>query len=102
MSSSLDIKLLGKEYSVACTAEEREGLLAAVAFLDERLREIAGKTRAANERVAVMTALNLAHELLTLRRGGGLAVDADNLRRRIKSIETRIDESLAEQQPDLF
>jgi cell division protein ZapA len=99
--SSLDITLLGKEYRVACKEEEREGLLSAVAFLDQRMAEIAGKTRAASERVAVMAALNLAHELLTLRSGGGPVVDADNVRRRINSIEARVDQFLAEQ-PDLF
>ena len=62
--STLDIKLQGREFRVACPPEERESLLAAVAYVDGRMGEIAEKTRSTGERLAVMTALNLAHELL--------------------------------------
>ena len=41
----LDIALLGKEYRVACPAEEREALLAAVAYVDAKMHDIAEKTR---------------------------------------------------------
>ena len=100
-AATLDITLRGKEYRVACTEEEREGLLAAVDYVNEKMGDIAGKTRSAGERLAVMAALNIAHELLALRQGSELAVDADNLQRRIISIEARLDAMIAEQQ-DLF
>ncbi|MBP7394771.1 MAG: cell division protein ZapA, partial [Zoogloea sp.] len=48
----LDIKLLGREYRVACKPEEKEGLLAAVTYLDEKMRDLAGKTNSAGERLA--------------------------------------------------
>ena len=63
-SPTLDIRLHGREYSVACTAEEREALLAAAAHVDAKMGEIASNTRSTGERLAVMAALNLAHELL--------------------------------------
>jgi cell division protein ZapA len=100
-ATTLDITLRGKEYRVACTAEEREGLLAAVDYVNEKMSDIAGKTRSAGERIAVMAALNIAHELLALRQGSDISVDADNLQRRIVSIEARLDAMIAEQQ-DLF
>lgn len=64
----LDIALLGKEYRVACPPEERDGLLAAVTFVDARMHEIAEKTKSnISERIAVMAALNIAHEHLALK-----------------------------------
>ncbi len=64
-SGSVLINVFGKEYQVACEKEERPGLISASALLDTRMREIrsAGKTLG-TERVAVMAALNFAHELI--------------------------------------
>ncbi|MEO8408956.1 MAG: cell division protein ZapA [Propionivibrio sp.] len=65
-SNYLDITLLGKEYRVACPPEEHQALLAAVAYVDEKMHEIAEKTKSnISERIAVMTALNIAHEYLS-------------------------------------
>src|SRR4051812_1831748 len=101
MSNTLDIVLQGKEYRVACTPEERDSLLAAVDFVNAKMADIAGKTKSNGERLAVMAALNIAHELLTVGRDGGTAIDADNLERRINSIEARLDVAITEQE-DLF
>ena len=92
----LDIKLLGREYRVACKPEEREGLQAAVAYLDEKMRDLAVKTNSAGERLAVMTALNITHEFLQFQRAGGF--DIPSLKRRIERINSRLDSSLAEQE----
>lgn len=101
-TNTLDIKLLGKEYRVACAPDDREALLAAAAFLDAKLAEIAGITKSSGERLAVMVALNIAHELLALRQSPDkqITVDAEVARRRIKSIEARLDAALAEQKQD--
>ena len=105
-SNTLDIKLQGKEYRVACAPEEREALLAAANFLDAKMNEIAQMTRSTGERLAVMVALNISHELLALRNSSpdsGAAVDASTVKRRIQDIEARLDAVLAEQkQDDLF
>lgn len=90
----LDIKLLGREYRVACRPEERDGLLAAVAYLDEKMRGLAEKTNSAGERLAVMTALNVTHEFLQFQRAGGF--DIPTLKRRIEHINGRLDGALAE------
>jgi len=65
----LDIKILGREYKVACKEHERADLLEAVGFLDQRMHEIkeGGKITGV-DRIAVMAALNLANELLRERK----------------------------------
>jgi len=105
---TLDITILGREFKVACKEREREELSEAVALLDKRMREIrdAGKVTG-TDRIAVMTALNFAHELLRERRaapGAGEAqavadgsIDGDSARRRIQSMQTAIDQALAGQ-----
>jgi cell division protein ZapA len=95
--NTLDIKLLGKDYRVACPPEERESLQAAVELLDERMGEMATKSKSTGERLAVMTALNLAHELLS-QNNPGTGVDRYDLKRRIRAMEARLDEALALQE----
>ena len=70
MSSSqpVSIHLLDREYTVGCEPEEHDSLLAAAKLLDSKMREIRGGNRmAALDRVAVLAALNFAHELQQLR-----------------------------------
>ncbi len=101
MSDTLNIKLLGKEYRVACAPDERESLQAAVKVLDQRMNDIATKTRSTGERVAVMTALYLVHEMLAQKKSSSDAhfgIDTDELKRRIKSMEARLDGALAPQE----
>ena len=105
----LDITILGREFKVACKESEREELSEAVALLDRRMREIrdAGKVTG-TDRIAVMTALNFAHELLRVRRAAESepapatatdgAIDAESARRRIRSMQTAIDQALAGQE----
>ena len=62
----LDVKIMGREYRVACAPEEREALQAAVDLVDNKMRDIAQRTKSTiAERVAVMAALNIAHERLS-------------------------------------
>lgn len=98
-ANSLDVTLRGREYRVACTPEERDALLAAVSYVDEKMNDIAAKTQSSGERLAVMAALNIAHELLAQQAASGFDVQA--FRRRIAAMEARLDEALA-QQEELF
>lgn len=67
----VNVRLLDREYTVGCTPDQKEGLLAAARLLDNRMREIRGGNRmAAVDRVAALAALNIAHELLQARREG--------------------------------
>ena len=67
-SEPVNIKILDREFTVGCEPSERDGLLAAAQMLDSRMREIRGNNRmAALDRVAVLAALNLAHEFMQLK-----------------------------------
>ena len=93
---SLDITILGRAYQVGCKPEEREGLLKAVQLVDAKMRELADKTRGAGERLAVMTALNIAHELVALKSPNH--IDELELKRKIEAMQARIDKTLGEQE----
>jgi cell division protein ZapA len=95
-TKTLEIKILDRELRIACPEEERGELLDAVAYLDKRMREIrdAGKI-ASVERIALMAALNITHELLTTKVGRG--VDLADFKRRMDSMQAAIDEALADQ-----
>jgi len=59
------VDILGKEYRIACTENEREALLASARYLDEKMGDVkTGGKVVGSERIAVMAALNIAHELL--------------------------------------
>ena len=71
MSEPVNVRILEREYTVGVGPGEREQLEAAARLLDARMREIRGNNRTvAVDRVAVLAALNLASELLQVRRGG--------------------------------
>jgi cell division protein ZapA len=99
-ANTLDISLHGKEFRVACTPEEKDDLLAVAAFLDWKMGEIAKQTKSSGEKLAVMTALNLAHELISIKEPA-TTIDAKEARRRIASMEARLDAVLAPQE-ELF
>lgn len=59
------VSLLGKEYPVVCSRDEERDLLIAARYLDDKMRKIRDSGRIiGTERIAVMAALNIAHELL--------------------------------------
>lgn len=67
-SEVVSIRLLDREYTVGCEPGERDSLLSAAKLLDTKMREIRGNNRmAALDRVAVLAALNLAHDLQQMR-----------------------------------
>ena len=95
-AQTLDITLLGRSYRIACSEGEREALLQAVAYLEGKMSDIkkTGKV-AGTDRIAVVAALNIAHELLSTRVGG---FDIGQAKRKISEIEARIDTVLAKQE----
>ena len=94
---TVEVTLLGRSYRVACEDHEREALTQAVAYLDAKMSEIRknGKVMGA-ERIAVMAALNVAHELLTMKLGGGF--DLGQAKRRLVQLESQIDAAIAKQE----
>ena len=106
-ASFLDITLLGKEYRVACPPDERAALLNAAAYVDGKMRDIAEKTKSnLAERIAVMAALNIAHEYLCKNQDAlaedqkfesEIGLDIDAFRRRICHMETELEAVLKPQ-----
>jgi cell division protein ZapA len=94
-SKTVDVTIMGREFTVACTDDERQGLLDAVNYLDKKMHDIrdAGKVVGV-ERIAIMTALNLSHELLNTKTGD---VDIGDYKRRISLMQNQIDEAIASQ-----
>ena len=92
MSEPVNVRILDREFTVGVEPAERESLVAAATLLDARMREVRGSNRmAALDRVAVLTALNLAHELLQLRtqnehRDGALARTLGELNRKLDGL----------------
>ena len=91
----MDVTILGRQFRVACTEDEKQELLKAVSYLDGKMREIrdGGKVIGV-ERIAIMAALNMAHELMSVRVDG---VDLGEVRRRMSEMRTMIDEVLSAQ-----
>src|SRR5438270_11328154 len=104
---TLDVTIFGREYKIACNENERAELVEAVAYLDRKMREIRDRGKVAGvDRIAVMAALNIAHDLLRERHASRApmqvepvaAVDEDGARRRIQAMQTAIDQTLAGQE----
>ena len=95
-AKSLQIAIMGREFRVACPEDEQAGLLEAVDYLNKKMLEIRDGGKVIGlERIAIMAALNIAHEMLTTKVGGGF--DMGDLKRRMKSMETVIDQAMSEQ-----
>ncbi len=101
---ALTISLLGREFRVACPEGEEKQLLASVDYLNRKLKEVrdTGKV-SGNERIALMAALNIAHEMMS-KDGKGIApaFDASPYRRRILAMQETVDSALAADQENLF
>jgi len=87
------VSIMDKEYRVACEPGEEDALLASALDLDERMRAIrqTGKI-IGTERIAVMVALNMAHELLNLSNSSN-EVDA-SLERRMRNLQDQVEVAL--------
>ncbi len=88
------IRILDKEYTIGCPAEERDALVESARILNEKMREIRDSGKViGSERIAVMAAINLTHELLQHRRhGNGYNRDMEN---RLLRMQERIENALA-------
>jgi cell division protein ZapA len=68
-SEPVSLHLLDREFHIACAPEERPGLIAAAQFLDGKMRELKSNAKVPGfDRLAVLAAVSIAHELLTLRK----------------------------------
>ncbi len=92
---SLDVAIMGREFRIACPENEREGLLRAVGYLDRKMREIRDGGKVIGiERIAIMAALNIAHDLLDNRSQG---LDPEAIHARLDRLHGLLDQALAPQ-----
>ena len=88
----VSVRIMEKEYVVGCPYEERSALLDAAEFLNARMRDIRDSGKVVGlDRIAVMTALNLAHEFLRVkdhesRADSGVGGRVRALRERVESV----------------
>jgi cell division protein ZapA len=102
---ALTVNLLGREFRVACPEGEEKQLMASADYLNRKLKEIRDMGKiAGNERIAIMAALNIAHEMMSQRPAGATtsSIDGDAIRRRIVSMQEAVDTALAADQEKLF
>lgn len=92
----LQINIMGREFRVACAEPEQKGLLEAVDYLNQKMHTIKDHGKLIGlERIAIMAALNIAHEFLSTKVGGGF--DIAEIKRRINSMETVLDQAISDQ-----
>jgi len=90
----VSVNILDREFLIGCTPDEKAGLIAAASYLDAKMREIRNNARSAGvDRIAVMAALNIAHELMQLRAHN----DSDNgaLAQHLQMLRAKLDGVLA-------
>ena len=96
--AQVSVRILDKEYQVACPADERTELLDSAEMLNAKMREIRDSGRVVGlDRIAVMAALNMANDLLHAQARDKL-LDGD-LSDRLKVISDRVDNVLGGSHP---
>ena len=91
----ITVRILEREYRVMCTPEMRRDLMESALFLDQQMREIRDGGRVSSmDKIAVMAALNLAEEVIKLRK----SIDdrRERIDDRIRNLAVRLDQALPE------
>lgn len=92
----VNIRILDKDYRIACQPHEQEGLHECARLLDGKMREIRQTGRViGTDRIAVMAALNIAHDLVQLRKARSGAEDDGETARRLSHLQERLSHALA-------
>jgi cell division protein ZapA len=101
--NAVTISLLGREFRVACPEGEQKQLMASVDYLNRKMKEVrdTGKV-VGNERIAIMAALNIAHELMSNPGKASAPVDNTSIKRRIVAMQEALDAAFAADQENLF
>jgi cell division protein ZapA len=93
MYAHVNVKILDKEYQVSCKADEKADLLDSAELLNRKMREIRDSGKVTGlDRIAVMAALNMAHELLQAQgKGDVLETEAAG---RLQAMRERVESAL--------
>ncbi|NOQ70308.1 MAG: cell division protein ZapA [Gammaproteobacteria bacterium] len=88
----LTIKILDKEYRIGCPEEEKDNLRASAELLNDKLNEIKQQGSViGSERIAIMAALNMSHEIL---HNQSITTEHSDLNQRIDALSERITKSM--------
>lgn len=91
--STVVVKILDREYQISCPPSEQDALIRSARYLDENMRRIKSRgTIHGLEKISVMAALNITHELLQAREE--LEEDRHRARERLRKLEEKIDKAL--------
>lgn len=97
-NAGVNVRILGRDYQVACQPQDEDALLESATLLDRTMREIRDSGSIIGmDRIAVMAALNLAHEFL--RTDASHRYVTDDVTKRLQRIHNKIDAALADNQP---
>jgi cell division protein ZapA len=89
----VSVRLLDREYQVACPADERSDLLDSAEYLDAKMREVRDSGKVVGlDRIAVISALNIANELIKLRRNGSAA--ESDVGTKLRALRERVESAL--------
>ncbi len=92
-SEPTTVRILEREYRVMCQPDQRRDLMESALFLDQQMRQIRDSGRISSiDKIAVMSALNLAEEVLKLRQQ--LAERSEKVDRRIRQMAIELDQAL--------
>ena len=95
MSKTLTISIMNKEFQVACPEGEEEALQRAARHLSEQMQEIRQSGKVVGmDRIAVMTALNMSHELLSGQ--SKVQTSQDYAKLRIRALNDRLENAIAD------
>jgi cell division protein ZapA len=93
-SEPVAINILDREVLIACTAEERPSLLEAARYLDAKMRDMRANSRSATlDRIAILAALNISHELLNERRRE--STDSTQLAEKLQALNAKLERVFA-------
>ena len=90
----VSVSILDRDFLIACTAEERPALLEAARYLDAKMREMRSAARSAGlDRIAILAALNISHELLNERQRE--STDSAQLAEKLQALNSKLERAFA-------
>ena len=93
-STSVQVKIMDKEYRVNCPPSDQEAFIKSASYLDENMRNIKGRGNIHGvEKIAVMAALNITHDML--RKNRLINETRHSTAQQVQGIETKIDSAIA-------
>ena len=93
-ATPVSVTILDREFLIGCTPEERPGLIAAASYLDGKMREVRGISRTQGvDRIAVLAALNMAHELLQAKQHN--ESESTAVAQHLQALRSKLDAALA-------